>query len=63
MHDDLYIRLQDRSLDLIETLLAADGEELSLDELIAIENFIDAIGGYENATMAIQTLRELEDAA
>lgn len=63
MHDDLYIRLQDRSLELIEALLSADGEELSLDELIAVEYFIEQIGGLENAQMAIQALKEIEEAA
>jgi hypothetical protein len=63
MHDDWYIRLQDRSLELIEQLVAADGDELSLDELIAVENFIDEIGGFENARLAIRALREIEDVA
>ncbi len=62
MHDDVYIRLQDRSLDLIQELLAADGEDLSIDELISIEHFIEDIGGIENAVMAVETLREIERA-
>lgn len=64
MHDEeVYIRLQDRSLQLIESQLTADIDDLAIDELLAVEDFLDHIGGLENAYLAIALLKRLDPAA
>lgn len=64
MHDEeAYIRLQDRSLELIEAQLSADLDELTIDELLAVDDFLQQIGGQENARLAIALLKTLETTA
>jgi hypothetical protein len=54
-------KLEDRSADAIERAFSRDIPN-SLDEALAIEDFIDRIGGIENARAAIETLQYLENA-
>lgn len=63
MYVEINTRLQDQSADIIAAQLASDGSELSLEELIAVEQFLAQIGGLENAVLAVQLLRRLERAA
>lgn len=47
----------------IRTALAADGDLLSEEQALAIQDFIGRVGGVENARRAVQMLAELEQAA
>jgi hypothetical protein len=57
------IRIQDLPADEIADLLAEDGNDLSAHQVIALRQFIEDIGGIDNAFAAVQMLSELEDAA
>jgi len=43
--------------------LAEEGADLTQEQVRALDEFIDQIGGIENATLAIKTLDELDEAA
>jgi hypothetical protein len=59
MSDSDTIRIQD--LTPMEIRLAL--EEAGHERRLAVEEFVERIGGLENARMAIQMLSQLEDAA
>jgi hypothetical protein len=61
--DDESIPLQDRSLDEIEAVLAQGADDITIDEWLAVSDFIESIGGLDNALLAIDALRRLENAA
>jgi hypothetical protein len=51
------------SSDEIRELLASDGKDLTELEAVALRDFIDRIGGIENAVLAVDFLDDLEKAA
>ncbi len=57
------LRLEDQSTETLAAQLAADSADLTLDELIAVERFVEQIGGIENARLAIEMLNKLDRAA
>jgi phosphohistidine swiveling domain-containing protein len=57
------IRIQDLSTEKIAALLAADGNQLSAAQVAALREFIEDIGGIENARDAVEMLGELDHAA
>lgn len=61
MHDpEVHVRLQDRSVAHIEAQLLAEFDDLTIEELLAVDEFIERIGGHENAYLAIHFLKKLE---
>ena len=56
-------RIQDRSPADISAAIEATDLDLSFEELIEVEDFVDRIGGLANARLAIQMLERLEEAA
>ena len=56
-------RVEDLASDEIRELLAAEGNDLTDQEAVALRDFIYRIGGIENAVLAIDLLDELEKAA
>jgi hypothetical protein len=61
--DDDCISLQDRSLAEIEAVLAQGADDITLDQWLVVQDFLIAIGGLDNALLAVNALRQLEDAA
>ena len=59
MSDSDTIRIQDLTPDEIRLAL----EEAGRDRRLAVEEFVERIGGLENARLAIQMLSQLENAA
>ena len=57
------IRIQDMNADEIAELLAAEGSDLSEEQASALRDFIDRVGGIENALSAVEMLCDLEKAA
>jgi hypothetical protein len=57
------IEIQDLAADEIRELLLADGSELNEQQATALKQFIEDIGGMENALAAIAMLDSLEKAA
>lgn len=57
------IRVQDLAVDEIRDLLLAEGSELDERQAAALKDFIEEIGGLENALSAVAMLGELEEAA
>jgi hypothetical protein len=47
----------------LHAFLAEEGNDLSQEQVRALGEFIDQIGGIENATLAIKLLNELDEAA
>ncbi len=60
---DEEIEIQDLAADEIRELLLVDGSELSEQQASALKQFIQDIGGMENALAAIAMLDSLEEAA
>jgi hypothetical protein len=58
-----FARIQDLTAAEIEAVIEAADVELGFDELLAVEDFVDRIGGIANARLAIEMLSKLEDAA
>ena len=56
-------RVEDLASDEIRELLAAEGNDLTEQEAVALRDFIYRIGGIENAVLAIDFLDGLEKAA
>lgn len=54
-----------RDLDTVQIarLLSADNDALSTAEVVALQEFIEEIGGIENASAAVEMLLELERSA
>ncbi len=61
--DDDSISLQDRSLEEIEAVLAQGADDITFEQWLAVQEFVGSIGGLENALLAVDALRRLEDAA
>jgi hypothetical protein len=57
------IRLQDLSAEEIAALLAKSGNDVSPQQAIALQEFIEDIGGMENANAAVEMLSQLRRAA
>ena len=47
----------------LRAFLAEEGNDLSQGQVRALDEFIDQLGGIENATLAIKLLDELDEAA
>jgi hypothetical protein len=62
MHDET-ISLQDRSLDEIEAVLAQGADDITYEQWLAVQDFVESIGGLDNALLAVEALRRLEKAA
>ena len=58
-----YLRIQDLTAAEIEAAIDAANVELGIDEIMAVQDFVDQIGGLANARLAIEMLSKLEDAA
>jgi hypothetical protein len=54
------IRIDDLPAEQIEAMLAMDAGELPEDEELALRDFIQRIGGKENAVLAVEMLLNLE---
>jgi hypothetical protein len=57
------IHIQDLPADEIAALLAKDGNGVSPEQAAALQEFIEDIGGLENACAAVEMLSQLRDAA
>ena len=57
------IRVQDLEADEIAALLSWKGSDLTEEQAAALREFIEHIGGIENACNAIEMLSDLEEAA
>jgi hypothetical protein len=58
-----FIRVQDLTPAEIEAAIDAADFDLGVDEILAVREFVDDIGGIANARLAIEMLTKLEDAA
>lgn len=58
-----FTRIQDLTAAEIEEAIDAADVDLGVDEMLAVEEFVDRIGGLANARLAIEMLGKLEDAA
>ena len=57
------IRIQDLAADEIAELLAMQGSDLTEEQAADLRDFVEQIGGVENACAAIEMLSQLEKAA
>ena len=57
------IRIQDLPAEEIAALLARDGNDVSPSQVVALQSFIEDIGGMENANAAVEMLSQLRRAA
>lgn len=57
------IHIQALPADEIAALLAKDGKDVSPQQAAALQEFIEDIGGLENACAAVEMLSQLRDAA
>ena len=57
------LRIQDLPAEEIAALLAQDGNDVSPQQAIALQEFIEDIGGMDNACAAVEMLSNLRDAA
>lgn len=57
------IRIEDLSAAQIKAVLAAEGDDLSDEQALAIQEFILRAGGIANARLAVEMLSEIERAA
>ena len=55
------MRIQDMTAAQISDLLGADGVRLTVSEAAALGEFVERIGGVENAWTAVELLYELEE--
>jgi len=58
-----FTRIQDLTAAEIEAAIEAADVEMGVDEMLAVDEFVDRIGGIANARLAIEMLSKLEDAA
>jgi len=58
-----FSRIQDLTAAEIEAAINAADLELGVDEMLAVQDFVEQIGGLANARLAIEMLSKLEDAA
>ena len=47
----------------LRTYLAEEGADLSQEQVLTLRDFIDQLGGIENATLAMKIFDELDEAA
>ncbi len=47
----------------LRSYLAEEGADLTQEQVRALDEFIDQLGGIENATLAMKVLDELDEAA
>lgn len=57
------IRIQDLPAHQIAHLLATEGKDLTKEQAVALGDFIDRVGGLENALSAVEMLSQLEKTA
>ena len=57
------IHIQDLPAEEIAALLAKDGNDVSPQQVVALQEFIEDIGGIEDACAAVDMLSQLRDAA
>jgi hypothetical protein len=57
------IRIQDLPAEEIAALLAKQGNDVSPQQVVALQEFIEDIGGMENACAAVDMLSQLRRAA
>ena len=57
------IHIQDLPAEEIAALLAKDGNDVSPQQVVALQEFIEDIGGMEDACAAVDMLSQLRDAA
>ena len=57
------IRIQDLPAEEIAALLAKDGKDVTPRQVVALQDFIEDIGGMENASAAVEMLSQLRRAA
>ncbi len=57
------IRIQDMTADEIADFLGAEGNYLTEEQAAALHEFIDEVGGLENAYAAVDMLSQLNKAA
>lgn len=57
------IRLQDLPAQKVAKLLAKQGSELKLEDLLKIEKIVEQLGGFEQARDALTALDELREVA
>jgi hypothetical protein len=57
------LRLQDLSAGALATALNSADSDTTPEQLLAIEQFVNRIGGIENARLAIEMLSQIERAA
>ncbi len=48
-------------LEQLQAVLAIEPDDLDAETAFAVRDFVDRIGGRENALLAVQVLREIED--
>lgn len=58
-----FTQIQDLTPAEIEAAIEAADVDLGVDEMLAVNDFVDRIGGLANARLAIEMLSKLEDAA
>jgi hypothetical protein len=58
-----YFRVDDLNAEDMKAILSANVEQLDDDQVLAIKDFVHRVGGLRNARMAVEMLRQLEDAA
>jgi len=58
----MWLRIDSLSADELRAALSVDLDELTEEEAFAIRDFVDRIGGIDNAYLAIELLEELEEA-
>jgi hypothetical protein len=56
----MQLRIDDLPAEQIRAALSIDPTELPFEEALAIEDFLDRIGGIENALLAVRMLESLE---
>ncbi|MBX7168447.1 MAG: hypothetical protein K1X74_19075 [Pirellulales bacterium] len=60
MTNRIALRLENLPIEMIEEALRAAQGPVSFEMLVAVQQFVDRIGGIENAYLAVQMLQELE---
>ena len=63
MYRNRCLHLEDQSAETLAAQLAAKSADLTLEELMAVERFVEQIGGIENARLAVEMLKKLDRAA
>lgn len=56
-----FTRVQDRTAEEISAAIEATDLDISFEELIEVEDFVERIGGLANARLAVRMLERLDD--